>query len=279
MVRRRLISWNIILGMVSSTRHTSRSFATDSQSGREFLAVEWNPRNKPLGNVESRYAKEVRGGGVTWTIATCLMPTPLRTLRELYRLRSMASPPDTDYDFRVISGDTDLGTRYVGPPRADRTLTINLKEFNHGAGIPSESLIKVLVIDRDIKGMGTFVAARWPSDTTRDIQLPHPPELPPAGVVEDNIPDTISSQPISAAPSSQLPAALPPASALPLMPSRQSTPPSTQALPAAPGLPSVHSLPRNNKRFFCLPIKRSSSRYSEKGTGWWQRFKSRFYSF
>ena len=265
------LEYNSGYGIIDSTH--VKVFATDSQSGREFLAVEWNPRNKPLGNVESQYAKEVRGGGINWTIA----PADAGTNDSSSRVVSVTlngAPADADYDFRVISGDTDLGARYIGQPQAGNTLTIDLKAFNHGAGISSESLIKVLVMDRDIKGIGTFVAARWPSDTSRDIQLPQPSALPPAGVVGDTISDPTSSQAVSTAPSSQPPAALPPANMLPL-PSRKSNPPS-QALPAAPGLPSVHSLPRSNRRFLCLPIKRSSSRYSEKRTGWWQRFKSRF---
>lgn len=263
------MEYNSGYGVIDSTH--LKVFATDSKSGREFLAVEWNPRNKPLGNIESQYAKEVRGGGVSWMMASAATDNSSRIVS--VTLKSVLA--NTRYDFRIFSGDTDLGARYVGPPMADNTLTINLKEYNHGEGIPSESLIKVLVIDKDIRGMGTFVAARWPSDTSRDIQLPRLPDLPPAGVVEGTIPDTNTFQPVPT-PSSQQPAALPPPSMLPLAP-QQLTPPS-QALPSAPGLPSLPSLPRSDRDFLCFHFKHSSHN-PEKNPGWWQRFRSRFHGF
>lgn len=249
------LEYNQGYGIVDSTH--IKVFATDLGSGKEFLVVEWNPRNKPLGNVESPYAEEVRKGGVSWTVKA---PTDVAEDSDSSRILSVTLngvPAGTDYDFRVFSGDTDLGTRYVGGPKADNTLTINLKEYNNGQGISSQLITKVLVVDRDIGGRGTLVAARWPSDTGRDVLPPQPerPDPSHSGGDEGKVmsSEADSSQPISVVPSSQQRGV------------------STPSLLPALSLP----LPRSTtRRFFCFTFKRSPSD-PEKKLRWWQRFRSR----
>ncbi|KAF9472453.1 kinase-like protein [Pholiota conissans] len=250
------LEYNEGFGIIDSTH--IKVFATDSGNGREFLAVEWNPRNKPLGNVESQYAKEVRAGSVSWT----LMPADATHDSRIALVTLKCAVANVDYEFRVYSGDNDLGARYVGRPDADKTLTINLMDYNNGEGISAQLPIKLLILDRDIRGRGTLVAARWPSDTSRDILLAPSPDPSPTDSAED-IANSASSQPASTAPSSRQHVTLPLTIASP--PLQRSPPPSLSMHPSS-----------LRKRFLCFSFTRSTTPDLEKNRGWWHRFISRF---
>lgn len=135
-------------GIIDSTH--IKVFVVDPD-GNEALVAYWNPRDKPLANVESEYARQARAGGVHWMTNDSLVFSV--SLRHVLN--------NKEYMLRVLHNGLDLGIRPASHLTADRTLTIDLTKYNDGQGIPVQSLIKVLVVDPDVGGVGTIVAGWW----------------------------------------------------------------------------------------------------------------------
>ncbi|KAF8653575.1 hypothetical protein AX16_003885 [Volvariella volvacea WC 439] len=54
---------------------------------------------------------------------------------------------DKAYEYRVVSGDKDLGVKAAYPVQADGSQKVNFLEYNEGKGIPDSTAIKVYVVD------------------------------------------------------------------------------------------------------------------------------------
>ncbi|EMD41188.1 lectin FIP-fve [Gelatoporia subvermispora B] len=74
-------------------------------------------------------------------------------------------PTDKAYQYRVVKGDLDLGTRPTYELNKDGSQTINLLEYNKGYGIHEETPINVFVVDPE-DGMETLVA-EWKPKSRR----------------------------------------------------------------------------------------------------------------
>ncbi|KAF9472457.1 hypothetical protein BDN70DRAFT_900529 [Pholiota conissans] len=214
--------------------------------GNEALVAYWNPRDKPLTNLESEYARQVRASGVRWIADNSLVSSVV-----LKRVLN-----DKDYMLRVLRDDVDLGVRPASPLTADKSLTIDLKAYNGGQGIPMQSLIKLLVVDSDVGGIGVLVTGWWQPPGVDPNLLFHSraPRVSYDSKSSLNAPTALSRFPSSSSAldkTSSTPNLSSASSSLPLfVPSVSYTPP-----PSLAQIPDGQPAPPAKKRHFWRPWK------------------------
>lgn len=158
------LEYNGGYGIIDSTH--IKVFVVDPD-GKEALVANWDPRDKPLANVESEYARQAREGGARWTTDSSLVLSV--SLKHVLN--------NKDYMLRITRDGADLGVHPAGPLTSNRTLTVDLTKYNDGHGLPIQSLIKVLVVDPDVGGRGTLVTGWWQPPGVDPNFLFHPPAL------------------------------------------------------------------------------------------------------
>ena len=103
--------------------------------------------------LEQDWARSLRDGTPKWTRGNPSSYIDVLTIPK--------PPSDTEYKYRVVMGDVDLGIKPTYSRNGDGSQSINLLEYNRGFGISDRTSIKVYAVGQDGVETEEMLVAQW----------------------------------------------------------------------------------------------------------------------